>query len=526
MLLAGVDDDGRIMGISSTQIKLLDDLLVEVSSDAIEPPVRISTHHKEMADGKLVLLVQVPEGYSAHRTQNGAYVRVGAAKRLMSGDEYLRLAQRRSQARFLWFDKQPVPNTGFKTLGQDLWKPLLSSKGVSEPGQALKKLALVDDEDGILRATLAGVLLCTPNPDEWLPNACITATFYRGSDRTSDQIDSKEIAGPLNKQISDAVSFVAKNMQVAARKDPARIEVPQYSEKAVFEALVNAVVHRDYSIQGSRIRLSMFDSRLEIQSPGSLPNNLTVESISARQSSRNEAIVSVLSRMSVGGIRGSSHKEYIMERRGDGVPIILEETMELCGKYPEYRVIDEAEVLLVIPAANQEFSSAFSVISVRSGNQPLEGVSLLLVYPNKTWVQATTNDEGEATVHLYTTDLPMTVFAAAPEYAAHIESGWIPSQRPLALNLDHLPKGGSAVFAESTGYLPGLKGRINPIRDAYDRTYLYASNIAINGGQQQPVYFVAGEQLRLTDANGKEILVRVIAITGRSSLIEYFNAGL
>jgi len=111
VLLAGVDDDGRIMGISSTQIKLLDDLLVEVSSDAIEPPVRISTHHKEMADGKLVLLVQVPEGYSAHRTQNGAYVRVGAAKRLMSGDEYLRLAQRRSQARFLWFDKQPVPNT-------------------------------------------------------------------------------------------------------------------------------------------------------------------------------------------------------------------------------------------------------------------------------------------------------------------------------------------------------------------------------------------------------------------------------
>jgi len=525
VLLAGVDDDGRVMGISSTQIKLLDGLLVEVSSDAIEPPVRISTHHKEMADGKLVLLVEVPEGYSAHRTENGSYVRVGATKRPMSSDEYLRLAQRRSQARFLWFDKQPVPNTGYKMLAQELWKPLLSAKGASEPELALKKLALLDDGDGILRVTVAGVLLCAPTPDEWLPNACITATFYRGSDRTSDQIDSKEITGPLSRQISDAVSFVVKNMRVAARKDPARIEVPQYSEKVVFEALVNAVANRDYSIRGSSIRLSMFDNRLEIQSPGYLPNNLTVESMLARQSSRNEAIVSALSRMSVGEIRGSSHKEYFMERRGDGVTIILEETKELCGKYPQYRVIDEAEVLLVIPAASQEFNPALSVISARSGNQPLEDVDLLLIYPNKTWVQATTNGEGEARVHLYTTDLPMTVFAAAPEYAAHIESGWIPSQRPLALNLDHLPKGGSAVFAESAGYLPGLRGRINPIRDAHDRTYLYASNISINDGQQQPVNFVPREKLSLTDAKGTELCVRVIEIIGRSSLMEYFDEG-
>ncbi len=234
-----------------------------------------------MPDGKLVLLVQVPEGYSAHTTKNGAYIRVGSSKRLMSGDEYLRLAQQRSQARFLWFDKQPVPNTGYKTLDEDLWKPLLSSKGVTDPESALKKLALLEDKGGILQATVSGVLLCTKNPDEWLPNACITATFYRGRDRTTEQIDSKEITGPLDQQISEAVSFVVKNMRVAARKDPARIEIPQYSERVVFEALVNAVVHRDYSIQGSRIRLSMFDNRLEIQSPGSLPNNLTVESMSA-----------------------------------------------------------------------------------------------------------------------------------------------------------------------------------------------------------------------------------------------------
>ena len=147
-------------------------------------------------------------------------------------------------------------------------------------------------------------------------------------------------------------------MRVAARKDPARSDLPQYSEKAVFEALVNAVVHRDYSIRGSKIRLSMFDDRLEIQSPGSLPNNLTVESMASRQSTRNEALTSVLARMPVGGTRGGGDRRYYMERRGDGVLIIHRETWELCGKYPEFRVIDDSEVLLVIPAAMQERSPA------------------------------------------------------------------------------------------------------------------------------------------------------------------------
>ena len=63
-----------------------------------------------------------------------------------------------------------------------------------------------------------------------------------------------------------------RNMQVAARKVPARVEMPQYSDRALFEAVVNAVAHRDYSMHGSRIRLSIFEDRLEIQSPGSLPN--------------------------------------------------------------------------------------------------------------------------------------------------------------------------------------------------------------------------------------------------------------
>ena len=525
VVLAGVADDGKVIGMSRAQIANLDALLVEVSTDTIKPPVRIRTHHTELSDGRLVLLAEVPESDSVHESPGGNYIRVGASKRLMGGDERLRLAQRRSQARFLWFDKQPVPETGFRTLAEALWKPLLSAEGAAEPEAALGKLALlVDDEAGVLRAAVAGVLLCTPNPEQLLPNACITATRYRGQDRASGQIDAQEITGPLNEQIARAVAFAARNMQVAARKDPARSDLPQYSERAVFEALVNAVVHRDYSIRGTKIRLSMFDDRLEIQSPGSLPNNLTVESMGSRQSTRNEALTSVLARMPVGGTRGGGDRRYFMERRGDGVLIIQRETWELCGKYPEYRVVDDSEVLLVIPAAMQERSPARAVISVRSGGRPLPGTDLLLLFPNKTWKRATTDEQGEAAVDLHTTTLPMTVFASAPGQAAHLERDWTPSERALAINLDALPEGGSVIFPEGTGNLPGLKGRLNPIRDTLDRTYLYASNIAIDAGKQQPVNFIPGEKLQLTDAEGTELCVRIVDIVGRSALVEYFDA--
>ena len=525
VLLAGVSDDGNVVGMSRAQIVSLDALLVEVSTDTIKPPVRIRTHHMELSDGKLVLLVEVPESDSVHESPGGSYIRVGASKRLMAGDERLRLAQRRSQARFLWFDKQPVPETGFQTLAEALWKPLLSAEGAAEPEAALGKLALLeDDEAGVHRVTVAGVLLCTPNPEQWLPNACITATRYRGEDRASGQTDAREITGPLNEQIAGAVAFAARNMQVAARKDPARSDLPQYSEKAVFEALVNAVVHRDYSMRGSKIRLSMFDDRLEIQSPGSLPNNLTVESMVSRQSTRNEALTSVLARMPVGGIRGGEERRYYMERRGDGVPIIRRETWDLCGKYPEYRVIDDSEVLLVIPAAIHEESPARAVISVRSGGQSLPGTDLLLLFPNKTWKRATTDGYGEAAVDLHTTQLPMTVFASAPGHAAHLERDWTPSERALAIDLAALPEGGSVIFSEATGHLPGLKGRLNPIRDTHDRTYLYASNISIDEGKQQPVHFIPGEELQLTDAEGTGLRVRIVDIVGRSALLEYFDA--
>ena len=115
----------------------------------------------------------------------------------------------------------------------------------------------------------------------------------------------------------------------------------------------------------------------------------------------------------------------------------------------------------------------------------------------------------------------MTVYVAAEGFAAHLEHDWTPAERALHIELSALPGGGAVIFPEATGTLPGLTGRLNPIRDTLDRTYLYASNIAINKGRQQPVPFVLGEDLRLIDADGKEMLARIVDIVGRSALVEY-----
>ena len=525
VMLCGVTDAGEVQGLARAQLDALDRMLVEISTDTIKPAIQIATYRMEV-DRKALLAVEVESGYALHDSPGGSYRRVGSSKRVMTSDERLRLSQRRAQSRFLWFDKQPVPNTGFHTLDESIWKPLLSAEGRSDPETALEKLALLtEDESGVTRATVAGVLLCSAAPHEWLPNACITATHYAGSDRASGQLDARTIVGPLPRQVADAMAFAVRNMRVGAYKDPARMDLPQYSVEALFEALVNAVAHRDYSIRGSRIRLSMFADRLEIDSPGGLPNNLTIDAMATRQSTRNEAIASVLGRVPVGDIPGSGQRRYFMERRGDGVPVIFRETRALCGQSPSYRLLGDSNLFLDIPAATTVASPATVVVTVHHEGGPVAGADVLVLFPNKTYKQGVTNDHGEASVELHATDLPMTVFVAAPGFRAHVERDWVPAEGGLAVDLRPIRRGGAVIFPEATGPIPGLRGRLNPVRDSLDRSYLYASNIAINRGEAQPAHFRFGEEMRLTDSEGAEMAVRVMAIVGRSALLEYSVLG-
>ena len=522
VLLLGVTDAGDVPGMPRERLDAVERLIGEIARDSIKPAIRVDAYRLEL-DGRSFLLVTVPEGHAQHDSPGGSYVRVGSSKQPMTPDERMRLAQRRGQVRFASFDEQTVGETGFATLDEELWKPLLSAEALVDPEVALEKLGLLaSDAHGATRATVAGVLVCTAHPERFLPNVVITAVRYRGADRASGQIDAQEITGPIDRQITQALAFAVRNMHVGARKAPARENLPEYSTQALFEAIVNAVVHRDYSIRGSRIRLSIFSDRLELCSPGSLPNNLTIESMGERQSTRNEVLTSVLGRIGAGSVEGAGGRRYFMERRGDGVPIIRRETRELTGREPEFRLVDGSELCLTLPAAEPDSGPASVVITVRQDGRVLAGADVLALFPNNTWKRASTDDGGEARLDLHSVHLPMTVYVAAEGCAAHAERDWIPSERSLAVELVALPGGGSVVFPEGTGHIPGLAGRLNPILDTSSRTYLYASNIAINGGRQQPVPFVPGEEeLRLTDAHGHELLVRVAAIAGRSSLLEY-----
>ncbi len=521
LLLCGVTDEGQIPGMSREQMTALDRLLVETTTDSIEPALRIDVRHRQL-DGRAFVLVEVPRGDSLHERGGRSFLRVGASKRRLTSDERMRLAQRRTQARYLWFDRQPVPNTGFETLSEQLWGPLLSVAGATDPIRGLENMRLLaHDEAEVLRATVAGVLLCATKPQESLPQAVITATHYRGTSRGSEQLDAQEIEGPLQSQIADGMKFVARNMRVAARKSPAREDMPQYSKAAVFEALVNALAHRDYSMSSRRTRLSMFADRLEIDSPGQLPNGMTIENMDASQATRNEVIASVFGRIPVGDVPGSGHRAFLMERRGDGVAIIRNETRETAGTLPAYRLVDDSNLVLSIPAAKLDITPAKATIAVHSKGEPLAGVNVLALFPNKTWRNGRTDEAGEVAFDLHSTHLPMTVYAAAPGYSAALKRDWIPQQGGLSLGLNPLPPGGSAVFPKATGHLPGLAGRLNPIRDTSDRTYLYADNIAVEQGRPQPVSFRLGKAIRLTDAYGVDLSVTFVDIMGRSALVEY-----
>jgi ATP-dependent DNA helicase RecG len=353
----GVDDKTR--EVHGIPLELLDEVEVfvrQVCNDSVTPPLSVKIIRLELpgSDGspRPILKIDVPQSLFVHKSPGGYFRRQGSSKRELSPDLLARLFQQRSQARIIRFEEQPVPETSFRDLEKDLWRRFLP-RGAKNPRSILQKMKLLTRDDlGEDRASVAGVLLCSRTPETWLPNAYIEAVRYRGTQRDSHhQVDAARITGPLDDQIRHAVSFVRRNMTVAAMKQPAREEFPQFSMRAVFEAIVNAVVHRDYSIYGSKIRLFHFADRLEIYSPGALPNSLTVDSLPLRQSTRNELITFLLSRTPVEGLTGARRHQYFMERRGDGVPIILEESRQISGRDPEYRLIDDSELLLTIWSA-------------------------------------------------------------------------------------------------------------------------------------------------------------------------------
>ena len=357
--ILGIDDETREpQGLSQDQVNALEYWVQSICNDRVKPPLMCRIEKLRLArkdrSRAPILKVDIPKSLFVHESPNGHFYRIGSSKRKMTTEYIIRLGQQRSQARLIRFDEQAVTNAVTEDFDQNLYQRFRTPLTEESDHEFLSKLMLItQDDQGNWRPTVAGILLATSNPRQWIPNAFIQAVCYRGTDRdASDQVDHKDIEGPIDEQILAACRFVKLNMKVAAYKSPGRVEVPQYDMTAVFEAVVNAVAHRDYSIYGSKIRLHMFADRLELFSPGSLLNTLTVDSLHLRQVSRNELLTSLLARSPIGMEGLSETRQYMMDKRGEGVPIIIQKSNALSGEKPVYRLIDEAELLLTIYAAD------------------------------------------------------------------------------------------------------------------------------------------------------------------------------
>ncbi len=147
-----------------------------------------------------------------------------------------------------------------------------------------------------------------------------------------------------------ALDFVERNMKTAATKTIGRKDIPQYSLKAIFEALVNAVAHRDYAIYGCKIRLHLFVDHLVIASPGALVNTMEVDELELRQATRNQLITTLLARCPID--RSGIERSLMMDKRGEGVPVVMDESERLSGRRPIFEMVGE-ELQLTIYAANK-----------------------------------------------------------------------------------------------------------------------------------------------------------------------------
>ena len=358
-VLLGVDDKTRaITGVPIQKLDVVEGWVHEICSDTVKPPLDALIRKINLpgpgGDDVPIICVDLTRSLYVHKSPGGYFRRIGSAKREMRPDALARLFQERSQSRVIRFDESPVVKASPDCLDDGLVRRFLRHSAVVDLTMLHKLRVVADDEDGIPWITVGGILLCTHQPEQWLPHARIQAVSYAGTRRDINyQLDARDCGGPLDQQVMEALHFARRNMRVAASKGLVRRDRPQFSERALFEALVNAVAHRDYSMAGAQIRFHLFQDRVEFHVPGNLANTLTPDSMELRQYSRNELIVSLLTRCQMPG-QSDGARSHMMERRGDGVPIILNDSRELSGRTPEYTLIDESELRLIIWAAQHE----------------------------------------------------------------------------------------------------------------------------------------------------------------------------
>ena len=308
VLLFGIDEtDGfQIVGIYDAQ-----DLQKKVTEQCnqMEPPVRAVFTLAEAAGGWVcsaeipaVDIAERPCYYRGAGRTKGSYVRVGDADLPMTDYE---LYSYEAFRHHLHDDERPVERATLSVLDMDKLERYILQKKVDRPGfarlsrqQTLEMLNTTRNK----KVTLADVLNFCVYPQGYFPQLGITAVVVPGTeigDTDADSarfIDNKRIEGTIDSMVDEAVAFCRRNMKTRTIIDPdtgTRSDRTEYPAEAIREAILNALIHRDYSIytEGTPVQVDLFADRLEIHSPGNLYGRMTVEQLGiARPDLRNPAL--------------------------------------------------------------------------------------------------------------------------------------------------------------------------------------------------------------------------------------------
>jgi len=287
MILLGVKDrTGEVIGLTSEQVEYADRKVAEFA-DNIKSPVYLSTEVVKVEDDgieKNILIVHIKEGINKpYKTAQGEiYVKQGSNKRLLTDNaEIMRLFQSSGN---LLADEMEVHGTSVSDIDQKAFSDYFKKefgKTIEERGltyeQALKAKRVIRND----QITLAGLLFFGKSPQSVKPAFAIKAVSYFGNSIEGNQYRSKpkDLTGTIPELFEKAMDFLTSNLDSIQTGESFNAQGKlEISQIALEELLQNALVHRDY-YKNSPIRLLIFDNRIEIISPGKLPNSLTVEDI-------------------------------------------------------------------------------------------------------------------------------------------------------------------------------------------------------------------------------------------------------
>ncbi len=330
MVLLGVDDDGNITGLTRPR---LEEWVMTACRDKIRPAIiPFFETIKNVEQGKDVAIVRVPRGGDVHsqwhNNRNTYYIRVGSQSREPTPQELSRLFQQRGAFRA---DLRPISGATIEDLDRrrlkDYFSRVRQQEIPADTNDSNWHSLLINTEilleEGV---TLSGMLLFGNTPNRFLPQAGIDAAAFPGMEKDYAAKERVALRGPMTPLldqsntivesglVEQALDFVRRNTPVTAvLEDGARrVEKRTYPDKVIREAIVNALIHRDYLLGNVDIELAIYEDRLEIISPGKLPNGITPDRMRVgTRAARNQLLKDVM-------------RDYgYLEHMGMGVPLII-----------------------------------------------------------------------------------------------------------------------------------------------------------------------------------------------------------